>query len=256
MALVPLSFGAAGNPPLILIHDISGSPFAYLPFASHLALSQYTIYGLSALSPESPPAAVQGFEYPSVSAWAEAYAALIESELKTELAADRRVVLGGWSLGGILAAEIARIFARRRSEKSVQVLGLVLIDTYAPWQPILRAGPRGLEGPGGAVVESAYFTPVELIGIVNLLEHTERAAWPGMDGTRCSAWLITPSVAAANGLEEWFDNNGAGRVRRIGQGRDGCDHFSMMDPGAGWIDEVIVVVSDALQSFNVMRVGE
>ncbi|KAJ7498618.1 Alpha/Beta hydrolase protein [Mycena latifolia] len=244
MSLVPLSFGADGNPPLILIHDISGSPFAYLPFGSHPSLSQYSIYGVSAL-PES--ATKQPLEYSSISAWAEAYAALIETELKDELQADGRLILGGWSLGGILAAEIARIFARRRSEK-IQVLGLILLDTYAPWRELLRSGPRGLEG-GGAVIQSAYFTPAELSRIVDLLGRTERAAWPGMDGTQCSAWLITPSAAGANGLEEWFEDS-AGRVRRIGQGKDGCTHFSMMEAGAGWMEEVIAAVSDALEQMR------
>ncbi|KAJ7129346.1 Alpha/Beta hydrolase protein [Mycena epipterygia] len=248
MSLVPISFGADANPPLILVHDISGSPFAYLPFGLHPTLSQYTIYGISALS-ESPTSKSQGFEYSSVSAWAEAYASLIESELKEELASYGRVVLGGWSLGGILAAEIARIFAER-SEKNIRVLGLLLIDTYAPWHPLLRTGPRGLEA-GGVEIKSAYFAPTEMIRIGELLGRTERTAWPGMDRTQCPAWLITPTVFGANGLEEWFDDNpGRGRVRRIAQGKDGCDHFSMMDPGNIWIEEVVATISDALEEMR------
>lgn len=244
MSLVPLSFGADGNPPLILVHDISGSPFSYLPFGSHPSLSQYTIYGISALS-ESPSS--QAFEYSSISRWAQVYAALIESEFSEELEADGRVILGGWSLGGILAAEIARIFAAR-SERKIQVLGLILIDTYAPWHELLRTGPRGLEG-GDREIESSYFTPAEMTRIGDLLGNTERTEWPGMDRTQCSAWLITPSVTGSNGLEEWFDAN-PGRVRRICQGKDGCNHFSMMDANANWIEEVIAGVSDALGEFN------
>lgn len=248
MSLVPISFGADANPPLILVHDISGSPFVYLPFGLHPALSQYTIYGISALS-ETPTSKSQEFEYSSVSAWAEAYASLIESELKEELASDGRVVLGGWSLGGILAAEIARIFAER-SEKNIQVLGLLLVDTYAPWHPLLRIGPRGLE-VGGVEIKAAYFSPVEMVRIGELLGRTERTAWPGMDRTQCPAWLITPSVSGANGLEEWFDNNaGSGHVRRIAQEKPGCDHFSMMDPGGVWIEEVISTISNTLEEMN------
>ncbi|KAJ6538491.1 Alpha/Beta hydrolase protein [Mycena vulgaris] len=247
MSLVPLSFGEDGNAPLIiLIHDISGSPFSYLPFGSHPSLAQYTIYAVFALS-ESPSA--KGFEYSSVSAWAAAYVALIESELKDELDAGARIVLGGWSLGGILAAEIARIFAAR-AEKRIQVLGLVLIDTYAPWHALLRAGPRGLEG-GGAEIASAYFTPAEMLRIWELVGGTERAAWPGVDGTQCPAWLITPSVAGANGLEEWFDKESAGRVRRIGQGNAACNHFSMMDASAVWIEEVIAALSNVLREMRI-----
>ncbi|KAJ6539687.1 Alpha/Beta hydrolase protein [Mycena capillaripes] len=241
MSLVPLSFGADGNPRLILVHDISGSPFAYLPFCLDTSLSQYTIFGISALSESESP---QEFAYPSVSAWAEAYATLIESELCDELKTDGRVFLGGWSLGGLLAAEIARIFARRLAKK-VHVLGLVLIDTYAPWHELpVRMGPRGLEG-GGAVIESAYFTPAEMARIVDLLTATDRDAWPGMDRTGCPAWLFTPSVVGANGLEEWFPDEQ--RVRRIGRGKS--NHFSMMKEE--WIGEVIAGVHDALE--EIMR---
>ncbi|KAJ7752805.1 Alpha/Beta hydrolase protein [Mycena maculata] len=244
MSVLPISFGAAGNPPLILVHDISGSSFPYVPFAMDPSLSQYTIYGISALS--EPPSS-QRFEYSSVSAWARAYADLIESVLSEELGADGRVILGGWSLGGILAAEIARIFAAR-SESRIQVVGLVLIDTYAPWHELLRTGPRGLE-VGGREIESAYFTPAELTRIGNLLSSTKRTEWPGMDHTQCPAWLITPTVSGFNGLDEWFDTK-PGRVRQIGQGKDGCDHFSMMDPTAGWIQEVIAGISDAIEEFR------
>ncbi|KAJ7618372.1 Alpha/Beta hydrolase protein [Mycena rosella] len=241
MSLVPLSFGADDNPPLIFIHDISGSPFSYLPFGLHSSLSQYTIYGLSAL-PEPP--ATQAVQYSTISAWGEAYAALIESELKD----IRGIVLGGWSLGGILAAEVARVFARRTGKRKgawIEVRGLILLDTYAPWlRNLLRAGRRGLEG-GGVVIASAYFKPGEMMRIGELLGNTERTAWPGMDGTRCAAWLITPSAAGANGLEDWFEE---GRIRRIGQGKEACNHFSMMD--AGWIEEVIAGVSDALEGMR------
>jgi hypothetical protein len=81
---------------------------------------------------------------------------------------------------------------------------------------------------------------------MGLLGQTDRAAWPGMDCTGCSAWLITPNVAGANGLEEWFPDER--RIRRIGQGKDGCNHFSMMDAKREWIAEVIVAVHDALRT--------
>ncbi|KAJ7490295.1 Alpha/Beta hydrolase protein [Mycena galericulata] len=243
MSLVPLSFGAEGKPPLILVHDISGSPFSYLPFCSHPSLSHDTIYGISALS-ESPSS--QGFKYSSIPAWAEVYAALIESELEADGCVD--VVLGGWSLGGILAAEMARTFATR-SEKKIQVLGLILIDTYAPWHELLRTSPRGLEFVGRKI-ESAYFTPAELTCIGGLLGSMGRDQWPGMDRTQCPAWLITPNGSGFNGLEDWFDSKPR-RVRRIGQGKDGCNHFSMMDPNAVWIQEVIAGVSYALAELHV-----
>jgi thioesterase domain-containing protein len=236
MSLVPLSFGTARNPPLVLVHDISGSPFPYVPFASHSSLSQYTIYGISALSESESP---QEFAYPSLTAWAEAYAALVESELREKLEADRRVLLGGWSLGGLLAAEIARIFAQRPA-KQIEVLGLVLVDTYAPWHELLRTGPRGLEG-APTEIESAYFTPREMARILNVLSSSNRTSWPGMDHTGCSAWLITPSVAGANGLEEWFPDEQ--HIRRIGRGK--ANHFSMMK--AEFIEEVIKGVHDAVE---------
>ncbi|KAJ7044667.1 Alpha/Beta hydrolase protein [Mycena alexandri] len=244
MSLVPISFGAENNPPLVLIHDISGSPFAYLPFGLNALLSQYTIYGLSSLSPCSSTA--KGFGYPSITAWAEAYATIIESELSEELQVDERVVVGGWSLGGILAAEIARIFARRPAMSKIRVLGLILLDTYAPWHELVHTGPQGLE-VGGMRVESGYFTPDELVRIGDVLSDTKRDMW-GMDRIGCSAWLITPNIVGANGLEEWFPDDR--RVRRIGQGKEGCDHFSMMDAKGEWINQVIAEVSSVLKEIK------
>ncbi|KAJ7228356.1 Alpha/Beta hydrolase protein [Mycena pura] len=245
MSVVPISFGASENPPLILIHDISGSPFPYLPFGLHQVLSQYTIYGVSALSESS---AAPASTHTSVSAWAEAYAALIEAEIGEELAAQYQgpVVLGGWSLGGILAAEIARVF-RRRSAGRIRILGLILLDSHAPWclKERMLLGPRGVE-IGGVVVESAYFTPADMSHIIDLLGRTGQDAWPGMDDIGCPAWLITPSAAGANGLEQWFPDNR--RVRRIGQDSEGCDHFSMMK--AEWIEQVIEGVLDALKEMR------
>ncbi|KAJ7741140.1 Alpha/Beta hydrolase protein [Mycena metata] len=239
MSLVPISFGAESNPPLVFIHDISGSPFAYLPFGLNALLSQYTIYGLSSLSESSTG---KGFGYSSIATWAEAYATMIESELSEE-----RIVLGGWSLGGILAAEIARIFARRPATSKIRVSGLILLDTYAPWHQLVRTGPQGLE-VGGMRVESEYFTRDELVRIGDVLNHTTRSIWPGVDGIGCSAWLITPSIAGANGLEEWFADDR--RVRRIGQGNEECDHFSMMNAKGEWVNQVIAEVSSVLQQIK------
>ncbi|KAJ7228349.1 Alpha/Beta hydrolase protein [Mycena pura] len=228
MSVVPISFGASDNPPLILIHDISGSPFPYLPFGLHQVLSQYSVYGVSALSESSAPPVSA---YTSVSAWAEVYAALIEAEIGEELAAQYQgpVVLGGWSLG------------------RMRILGLILLDSHAPWclKERMLLGPRGVE-IGGVVVESAYFTPADMCHIIDLLGRTGQDAWPGMDDIGCPAWLITPSAAGANGLEQWFPDNR--RVRRIGQDSEGCDHFSMMK--AEWIEQVIEGVLDALKEMR------
>lgn len=120
--LVPLRRPAEGGddrPPLFLMHPVSGAATCYAPLAARLA-EDVTVYGIQAVgtAPESLEAMAQGY-----------------------LADVRRVqprgpyCLGGWSLGGVVAFEMARLL----KEQGEAVAFLGLIDSVTP-QALERLG--------------------------------------------------------------------------------------------------------------------
>jgi thioesterase domain-containing protein len=246
MSIIPLSFADTPSPLLVLIHDISGSAFSYLPLANSAHMANTNIYALSAsqtLAAQMPP---------SFQSWASEYAALILNELRDELQeSDGRMILGGWSMGGILAVEIARILTNGIENRAIpiHVLGVMLIDTYAPWHPAVSTPSQAVsaivdglqenQGPG------ATFDKQQLAAMDSLMRRTTRGDWPGLDSVSCPVWLITPGADGANGLEEWMLSNSGGpnrQVIRIAPGQEGCDHFSMMT--APWIEEIGAKISE------------
>ncbi|MEQ3552841.1 amino acid adenylation domain-containing protein [Pseudonocardia nematodicida] len=114
--LVPLRIGGDG-PPLFLVHPMGGNVLCYLPLVRHLPPG-FPVYGLQAAGtePGSEPA-------DSVERIAAAY-----------IAALRRVRtrgpyrLAGWSFGGFVAFEMARVLRADGEDVSE----LVLIDSIAP----------------------------------------------------------------------------------------------------------------------------
>ncbi len=111
-ALVPLSTSGAGKP-LVLVHPAGGSVFCYTELARRL---DRPVYGLVArgLSGQHEPAS-------SVEELAEDYLRAIEP-LGTDL------VLGGWSMGGLVAYEMARLL----HERSTTAVPLLLLDSSPP----------------------------------------------------------------------------------------------------------------------------
>lgn len=252
MSLSIISRSKTRSPPIVLIHDISGSMFPYVSLGVKLPdLASYNIYGISATLPLDPSE-----KHESMHAWALAYASVIVRELKSELGRNGgKLVLGGWSLGGILATEIARILATPfivdgLEPVSLTVLGLVLLDSHAPWTSTLSASAA--EGTSSiarrVLAESRYFTFGQKEHILKLIAETGPNDWPGLSDITCKAWLITPNKDGANGLEEWF-GDGKGTVIRIGQEKEGCDHFSMMQEQ--WVGELAIQVSLVFKS--IMR---
>jgi amino acid adenylation domain-containing protein len=122
--LVPLHEPArvAGEPPLFLVHAVGGAVFAYRPLAEALAAAgpPPPVYGLQArgLTPGEAP-------HETVEEMAEAY---------LEAVADARprgpYRLGGWSLGALVAYEMAR----RLQARGEAVELLALIDPTPPGQ--------------------------------------------------------------------------------------------------------------------------
>jgi amino acid adenylation domain-containing protein len=101
-----------GREPLFLVHPVGGNVACYLELARQLDLGR-PVYGLQA-----GPASHSGIE-----AMAAAYLAAVR-----EVQASGPYHLAGWSLGGVVAYEMAQQL--RRAGEEVDFLGL--IDSYTP----------------------------------------------------------------------------------------------------------------------------
>jgi thioesterase domain-containing protein/acyl carrier protein len=113
------------RPPLFLVHSASGNVMSYVALARRLGREQ-PVYGLQArgLDPERKPATR-----------VEEMAAEYLAELSTVQAAGP-YHLGGWSMGGVIAFEMARQL-RAQGER---VASVVLIDS------VIQTGPRETNG--------------------------------------------------------------------------------------------------------------
>ncbi|KAK2823861.1 hypothetical protein FQN49_007545 [Arthroderma sp. PD_2] len=105
--------------PLVLIHDGGGTSVNY-----------YYLYPL-----DRAVYAIQNPNFYSGEDWeggmlemGETYAQMIRSHIP-----PGPILLGGWSLGGMLSLEIASIFSRKSS--NMQVMGIVMIDSVYPFAP-------------------------------------------------------------------------------------------------------------------------
>ncbi len=112
--LVP--FRTAGSrPPLVLVHPVGGSVHCYRALSSCLPAA-LPLYGISA-------AALSGRQAPGagISDLARQYL----DEITAGLGPDQRFVLGGWSMGGVIAFEMARMMQQRGQEPPL----LVMLDS-------------------------------------------------------------------------------------------------------------------------------
>jgi len=114
--LVPLQRGG-GARPLFLVHAAGGNVASYVPLARHLGPDQ-PLYGLQSrgLEGEAPPHA-------RIEEMAADYLAVLR-----EVQGEGPYRLGGWSLGGLVAFEMARMLAVAGD----RVEFLALVDTRAP----------------------------------------------------------------------------------------------------------------------------
>ncbi|ASS74698.1 hypothetical protein CIG75_06735 [Tumebacillus algifaecis] len=104
------------KPPLFLIHPIGGSVFCYRALAEELGVER-PIYALQAPGLDAGQEALL-----SVQAMAQHYLELVRS-----VQSSGPYHLGGWSFGGVIAVEMARLL-QAQGERTAP---LVLIDTYA-----------------------------------------------------------------------------------------------------------------------------
>ncbi len=111
--LVPL--GRAGAPPLYLLHPIGGNVLCYRGLAD--ALSELSVVGVQAHGLDGAPPLDDPAELSRI--YAEAIAAQ---------AGAAPLVLGGWSMGGLMAQEVSR----RLEAAGHRVAGLLLLDPATP----------------------------------------------------------------------------------------------------------------------------
>ncbi len=105
--------GQAGEPPLFLIHAVGGTVFGYAQLARELAGS-YRVYGL-----EAPGLTEPGATAASLDGLVTDYTSRIRAAQP-----DGPYQLGGWSMGAIIAFEVAR----RLEQAGAEVRLLALLD--------------------------------------------------------------------------------------------------------------------------------
>jgi len=115
-ALVQLQAGNGSRPPFFCVHAIGGSVFSYGELARSLGPEQ-AFYGVQS------PGLEGGRMFEDVPSMAAEYVAAVEAA-----APNGPVLLGGWSFGGVVAFEMARLLRARGREVPL----VVLLDSYAP----------------------------------------------------------------------------------------------------------------------------
>jgi amino acid adenylation domain-containing protein len=112
-ASVLIPFRTSGSlPPFFCVHPAAGSAFCYRELSAHLGPEQ-PFYGLEA---------AQGYEGQTIRSMAEMYVRAVR-----EVAPRGPYFLGGWSLGGILAFEMAR----QLEEAGERVALVAVLDSRA-----------------------------------------------------------------------------------------------------------------------------
>jgi thioesterase domain-containing protein len=115
--IVPLADGGTA-PPLFCVHASSGSAYSYLGLAQLLGADR-PVYGIEAPGFDGSRKPVRSL--PALSA---EYAQTLR-----DFGADRGFSLLGWSLGGIIAFDMAQ----RLAATGVSVRQVILIDVSVPW---------------------------------------------------------------------------------------------------------------------------
>jgi thioesterase domain-containing protein len=117
---------AGDREPLFLVHAMLGTINCYAQLAGHLAPDR-PVYGL-----RSPRPGAANYPLSTVEAMAQAYV-----EAMGNISPSRIVHVGGWSMGGLIAYEMARLLAGR----GVGVGLVALIDTWMRREHLVRVRP-------------------------------------------------------------------------------------------------------------------
>ena len=145
--LVPLQQGSPGRPPLFCVHPVGGEVVAYRELARRLGPDQ-PVYGLQ--SPDPP--------LEDVREMAERYL-----EAVREVQPEGPYRIAGWSMGGVVAYEMAR---RLESQgETVDVLALIDVASPARWTeqpPPTETGMVSLFAADLAALHGVAVPPVDL----------------------------------------------------------------------------------------------
>jgi len=188
--MAPLDPESAG-PPFFLVHPVGGTVFCYRDLAQRLG-SDHSVHAI-----ESPGLDGEHGWNPSIEDLAAQYATSIQ-----EVQREGPYRLGGWSFGGLVALEVARVLMMLGHRIAL----LALIDTHAPPEVPPAAEPDESEIAAWIAAECAEAgggSPqgAALRGIANAarghlgaLRRYQPQAYPG------SAHLILAAEADPNGL--------------------------------------------------------
>ncbi|HYU30619.1 MAG TPA: amino acid adenylation domain-containing protein, partial [Thermoanaerobaculia bacterium] len=176
-ALVELAAGSGR--PLFLVHPVGGEVLSNVHLARRLARP---VYGLQVPDEEEPRRTVEEM--------AAAYVHALR-----EIQPSGPYTLGGWSMGGVVAFEMAR----QLESRGEAVDAVVLIDSFAP-------GATGLSEPltGGALVAAFALDLAGLLGIEigglppELLTLEEDEALRRIAALAESSGLLPPGLDAAD----------------------------------------------------------
>ncbi len=165
------------EPPLVLVHPVGGDVFCYAELARRLRPDR-PLHALSSrgLDSDEPPAT-------TIEAMASDYLAILQPLLERE----STLVLGGWSMGGVVAFEMAR----QLSAQGRRVPPLMLLESYVP-QAVERTDRQllklfsddlGLELRLLSIDEDALLDERFELRIDYLFEKLQEANVPMPDGT-------------------------------------------------------------------------
>jgi amino acid adenylation domain-containing protein len=234
--LVPMAPRGA-RPPLFCVHPVGGNVLCYLPLARQAGL-----YGI-----QSPAAAELGAPW-TVERMAEVYLSALRA-----VQPEGPYLLAGWSLGGMVAYEMARQLAAAGSEVAL----LAMIDVAPPERSLplemepgselsyFLADLRGLAGRGLEAAAEAADPPAT---IEALLERAEvRAALPPDTGAEQVRELFAVFRANLEALLRYRPRPYGGRltlIRAEDTAADSADGFHGWTALAGGGTEIHVLPGD------------
>jgi amino acid adenylation domain-containing protein len=208
-----------GRGALALVHPVGGGVFCYQQLAALLSAS-VDVYAIEATAYDDAPRA-HGIE---------ALASVYAERLAKHVGRDVPLVVGGWSMGGTVAAEMVPALQSRH----VKVKGIVLVDPANPrpanespteselWKQFQRDhcsignSAEELEMPGDASAEMQKRFAIFSANSAALARHHVRHVG-------VPALLMRPVGAAAN-EEPWLTVLGSS----LSRGNVGSDHYQLL----------------------------
>jgi thioesterase domain-containing protein/acyl carrier protein len=180
-ALVRLHLGSPQQRPLFLIHPVDGSVYHYSQLAQSLGAAQ-PVYAIASpgLDGEAPPLT-------EIAAMASHYLRLVQQAQPAG-----PYLLGGWSLGGLVAFEMAQQLQAQQQAVAL----LLMIDTFFPSKPAdtisdAQFAAYFVDYLGGSVGQ-AFAIPVEKLQPLDVEGQVRHILALGQ---RCS--ILPPELEAA-----------------------------------------------------------